>query len=187
MQIFSAKSLRTPSNILVVNLAICDFFMMAKTPVFIYNSFSQGYAMGHLGCQIYGVIGSYTGIGTSTTNAFIAYDRYNVITRPMEGKMTMGKGLCMALFIWIYATPWSLAPAFEVWGKFVPGEWLLFHSSELVSILSTLFTFNQSAIYNPIKIDFENQFIYRNPTRVKVCGLSFNGKIVNWRLTFSRW
>uniref|UniRef100_T1H6W2 G-protein coupled receptors family 1 profile domain-containing protein n=1 Tax=Megaselia scalaris TaxID=36166 RepID=T1H6W2_MEGSC len=83
----SAKSLRTPSNILVVNLALCDFFMMAKTPVFIYNSFSQGYAMGHLGCQIYGVIGSYTGIGTSTTNAFIAYDRYNVITRPMEGKM----------------------------------------------------------------------------------------------------
>lgn len=78
--------------------------------------------MGHLGCQIYGVIGSYTGIGTSTTNAFIAYDRYNVITRPMEGKMTMGKGLMMALFVWIYATPWSLAPAFEFWGKFVPGE-----------------------------------------------------------------
>lgn len=53
-----AKSLRTGSNFLIVNLAICDFVMMAKTPIFIYNSFNRGFALGNLGCQIFGVMGT---------------------------------------------------------------------------------------------------------------------------------
>lgn len=71
-----AKSLRTSSNLFVVNLAFCDFFMMIKTPLFIYNSFNTGFATGHLGCQIFAFIGSLSGIGASMTNAAIAYDRY---------------------------------------------------------------------------------------------------------------
>lgn len=72
----SAKSLRTPSNMFVVNLAICDFFMMIKAPIFIYNAFNTGFATGHIGCQIFAFIGSLTGIGAGMTNAAIAYDRY---------------------------------------------------------------------------------------------------------------
>ncbi|XP_065358973.1 opsin Rh3 [Calliphora vicina] len=120
----AAKSLRTPSNMLVVNLALCDFFMMAKTPIFIYNSFKRGFALGNMGCQIFGIVGSYTGIGASTTNAFIAYDRYNVITRPLEGKMTHGKAIIMILFIYMYATPFVVACATESWGRFVPEGYL---------------------------------------------------------------
>jgi len=37
----AAKSLRTPSNVFIINLAICDFIMMSKTPIFIYNSFNR--------------------------------------------------------------------------------------------------------------------------------------------------
>lgn len=74
--LFRAKSLRTSSNLFVVNLAFCDFFMMMKTPIFIYNSFNTGFATGHLGCQIFAFIGSLSGIGASMTNAAIAYDRY---------------------------------------------------------------------------------------------------------------
>jgi hypothetical protein len=44
-----------------VNLAVCDFIMMAKTPIFIYNSFNRGYALGHWGCQIFGVMGTVRG------------------------------------------------------------------------------------------------------------------------------
>lgn len=70
-----AKSLRTPSNVFVVNLALCDFMMMTKTPIFIYNSFNRGYELGILGCQIFAFIGSLSGIGAAITNACIAYDR----------------------------------------------------------------------------------------------------------------
>jgi r-opsin len=54
----AAKSLRSASNVFVVNLAICDFIMMSKTPIFIYNSFSRGFATGILGCKIFGVLGT---------------------------------------------------------------------------------------------------------------------------------
>lgn len=60
---------------LILNLAIFDFIMMAKAPIFIYNSAMRGFATGALGCQIFSVMGSYSGIGASMTNACIAYDR----------------------------------------------------------------------------------------------------------------
>lgn len=70
-----AKSLRTPSNVFVINLAFCDFMMMSKTPIFIYNSFNHGYALGSTGCQVFALMGSLSGIGAAITNACIAYDR----------------------------------------------------------------------------------------------------------------
>lgn len=73
--ISSAKSLRTPSNVFVINLAFCDFVMMTKAPIFIYNSFHQGYALGHMGCQVFALMGSLSGIGAAISNACIAYDR----------------------------------------------------------------------------------------------------------------
>ncbi|XP_055910017.1 opsin Rh3 isoform X1 [Eupeodes corollae] len=120
----SAKSLRSPSNLFVVNLAISDFLMMLKAPVFIYNSINFGFALGNPGCQLFGLFGAYAGIGASLTNAFIAYDRHSVITRPMAGKLSFTKALCFVAFIWIYSTPWALMPFFKVWGRFVPEGYL---------------------------------------------------------------
>jgi len=49
--------------------------MMSKIPIFIYNSFNRGFASGVIGCQIFGFVGSISGIGAGITNACIAYDR----------------------------------------------------------------------------------------------------------------
>jgi hypothetical protein len=35
--------------------------------------------------------------------AFIAYDRFNSIARPLDGKMSTTKGFVMVLFVWFYA------------------------------------------------------------------------------------
>nr|QWV42629.1 ultraviolet sensitive opsin [Anaspis rufa] len=120
----SAKSLRTASNMFVVNLAICDFFMMVKAPIFIYNSFHRGFALGFFGCQIFAFIGSLSGIGAGMTNAFIAYDRYTTITRPFDGKLTRTKALFIIIGIWVYTIPWAVLPLLEVWGKFAPEGFL---------------------------------------------------------------
>ncbi|CAB0002283.1 unnamed protein product [Nesidiocoris tenuis] len=123
--IFStARSLRTPSNIFVVNLAICDFVMMLKTPIFIYNSFNLGFALGHVGCQVFGAMGSFAGIGASATNAIIAYDRYRVIARPFAAKLTSAKAVLYLLLIWAYVSPWALFPLFEQWSRYVPEGFL---------------------------------------------------------------
>lgn len=118
----SAKSLQTPSNIFVINLAICDFMMMTKTPIFIYNSFNRGYALGHTGCQAFAFIGSLSGIGAAITNACIAYDRYNVIANPFEGKLTKIKAIFFVVLVWFYTIPWAVFPLLQIWGRFVPGK-----------------------------------------------------------------
>ena len=71
--------------------------MMAKAPVFIYNSFNRGFASGALGCQIFAFVGALSGIGAAMTNACIAYDRYNTIARPFDGKLTHTKALIMVI------------------------------------------------------------------------------------------
>ncbi|XP_044736045.1 opsin, ultraviolet-sensitive-like [Chrysoperla carnea] len=120
----SAKALRTPSNMFVVNLAICDFMMMLKAPIFIYNSFNRGFATGHLGCQIFAFMGSLSGIGAGATNACIAYDRYTTIAKPFDGKMTSTKALVMIIAVWMYTLPWGILPLLEFWGRFVPEGYL---------------------------------------------------------------
>ncbi|XP_044756369.1 opsin, ultraviolet-sensitive-like isoform X2 [Coccinella septempunctata] len=129
----SAKSLRTSSNMFVVNLAFCDFIMFVKIPIFIYNSFHRGYALGHLGCQIFGCIGSLSGIGAGMTNACIAYDRYTTITKPFDGKLTRTKAFLMIVGVWIYAIPWAVMPLLEVWGRFVPEGYLTSCSFDYVT------------------------------------------------------
>ncbi|KAH0568131.1 opsin, ultraviolet-sensitive [Cotesia glomerata] len=145
----AAKSLRTPSNMFVVNLALCDFMMMLKTPIFIYNSFQTGFALGHLACQIFAFIGALSGIGASITNAAIAYDRYRTIARPLDGKLSRGQAMLFIVLIWMYVIPWGLMPLMGVWGRFVPEGFLtsctfdyLTDTSETRYFVATIFTFS---------------------------------------------
>lgn len=145
----AAKSLRTPSNMFVVNLAICDFAMMMKTPIFIYNSFNTGFALGNLACQIFATIGSLSGIGAAVTNAAIAYDRYSTIARPLDGKLSRGQVILFVGLIWVYVLPWVLMPAMGVWGRYVPEGFLtscsfdyLTDTAETRYFVLTLFIFS---------------------------------------------
>jgi len=120
----TSKSLRTPSNMLIVNLALVDFVQMSKTPVFILNSFNEGPVMGRLGCAIYGLFGAYTGPGSACTNAAIAFDRYRCITNPLDGRLSGGQVTFILMFLYAWITPWVLMPFFEVWNRFVPEGYL---------------------------------------------------------------
>lgn len=96
--------------------------MMAKAPLFIYNSAMRGFATGTLGCQIFALMGAYSGIGAGMTNACIAYDRHSTITRPLDGRLSRGKVILMIIIVWLYATPWAFLPFLKIWGRYVPGR-----------------------------------------------------------------
>lgn len=120
--IFSTtKSLRTPSNLLVVNLAFSDFFMMfTMSPTMVINCYQETWVLGPFMCELYGLFGSLFGCGSIWTMTMIALDRYNVIVKGLSARpMTNKTALLRILFVWAFSTVWTVAPLFG-WNRYVP-------------------------------------------------------------------
>nr|QWV42645.1 long wavelength sensitive opsin b [Anthocomus equestris] len=117
----STKGLRTPSNLLVVNLAFSDFLMMATmSPPMVINCYNETWVLGPFMCELYGMFGSLFGCGSIWTMTFIALDRYNVIVKGLSAKPLTKKGaLLEILIIWLFSVIWTIAPMFG-WNRYVP-------------------------------------------------------------------
>lgn len=116
LKIFSSyPALRTPSNMLVINLAISDFMlMMTLVPESIYNFLLGGpWKFGDTACQVHAFCGSLFGYNQIFTLTCISYDRYNVIVNGFAGKkLTYSRVTSLIIIAWIWATGWALAPIF---------------------------------------------------------------------------
>lgn len=117
----TTKSLKTPSNILVVNLAFSDFLMMTvMSPPMVVNCFYETWVFGPLACQLYACAGSLFGCASIWTMTMIAFDRYNVIVKGIAAKpMTINGAMLRVLGIWVFSLAWTVAPMFG-WGRYVP-------------------------------------------------------------------
>ncbi|KAK3882233.1 hypothetical protein Pcinc_013373 [Petrolisthes cinctipes] len=117
-----SKALKTPANLLVVNLALSDLIMLTTNfPIFAYNCFSGGMWMFSARyCEIYACLGAVTGVCSIWTLGMISWDRYNIICNGFNGpKLTMGKAVGMCAFCWLMAIGWAVPPFFG-WGKYIP-------------------------------------------------------------------
>ncbi|KAE8284198.1 Melanopsin-A Mammalian-like melanopsin Melanopsin-M Opsin-4-A Opsin-4M [Larimichthys crocea] len=117
-----SRSLRTPSNIFIINLAVTDFLMcLTQTPTFFINSMHKRWIFGKKGCEVYAFCGALFGICSMMTLMVIAVDRYVVITRPLAslGAMSRKKALGIVAAAWVYSMGWSLPPFFG-WSAYVP-------------------------------------------------------------------
>lgn len=120
--IFSTtKTLRTPSNLLVVNLAFSDFLMMfCMAPPMVINCYHETWTFGPFMCEIYAALGSLFGCASIWTMTMIAFDRYNVIVKGISAKpMTNGGALMRILAIWLFSIVWTSFPFFG-WNRYVP-------------------------------------------------------------------
>nr|QWV42722.1 long wavelength sensitive opsin [Sinodendron cylindricum] len=117
----STKSLRTSSNLLVVNLAFSDFLMMATmSPPMVINCYSETWALGPLMCEVYGMFGSLFGCISIWSMTMIALDRYNVIVKGLSAKPLTIKGAMVQNFlVWAFSVLWTIAPIFG-WNRYVP-------------------------------------------------------------------
>ncbi|CAG7722549.1 unnamed protein product [Allacma fusca] len=105
--------LRSPSNLLVMNLAFCDLMtMVTMVPECIINFFMGGvWQFGDWACQFHAFCGSIFGGGQIATLVFISYDRYNVVVKGMGGKpLTYRRAMAFLTLIWSFATFWSVGP-----------------------------------------------------------------------------
>ncbi|UYV64266.1 OPN4 [Cordylochernes scorpioides] len=117
----ATKNLRTPTNILIVNLAISDFCMMAfMMPTMTANCFAETWVLGPFMCELYGMVGSLFGCGSIWTMVMISLDRYNVIVRGMAAPpLTHKKAFLMVGFVWGWSFIWTLLPMLG-WSRYVP-------------------------------------------------------------------
>lgn len=117
----TTKSLRTPANLLIINLAFSDFSMMiVNTPIMAINLYFETWILGPGMCDAYAAVASAVGCGSIWSMCMIALDRYNVIVLGMAGRpMTIKLALMKIAFIWTMALFWTLAPMFG-WNRYVP-------------------------------------------------------------------
>ncbi|CAG9766022.1 unnamed protein product [Ceutorhynchus assimilis] len=122
MYIFlSTPGLRTPSNLLVVNLAFSDFGSCCSQSVpMVINCYYETWVLGTLGCELYGLSGSLFGGGAIWTMVYIALDRYNVIVKGLSATpLTKKTAMLRILMIWTLAVLWTIAPLLG-WNRYVP-------------------------------------------------------------------
>ncbi|XP_009565794.2 melanopsin isoform X2 [Cuculus canorus] len=117
-----SRSLQTPANVFIINLAISDFLMsITQSPVFFTNSLHKRWIFGEKGCELYAFCGALFGITSMITLMVIALDRYFVITKPLAsvGVTSKKKALIILVGVWLYSLAWSLPPFFG-WSAYVP-------------------------------------------------------------------
>nr|XP_055026967.1 melanopsin-A isoform X1 [Misgurnus anguillicaudatus] len=117
-----SRTLRTPANLFIINLAITDFLMCAtQSPIFFTTSMHKRWIFGEKGCELYAFCGALFGICSMITLMVIAVDRYFVITRPLAsiGVLSQKRALLILLGAWAYSLAWSLPPFFG-WSAYVP-------------------------------------------------------------------
>ncbi|CAG5117095.1 unnamed protein product, partial [Candidula unifasciata] len=124
MYIFgTTKSLRTPSNIFVLNLSMSDtiFSVINGFPLMTISCFSRRWIFGKVACELYGLVSGMFGLMSINTLAAIALDRYNVIARPIKASrgMSYRRAFTMLMFVWCWSATWTIPPLFG-WGAYIP-------------------------------------------------------------------
>ncbi|XP_063730870.1 melanopsin-A-like isoform X1 [Eleginops maclovinus] len=117
-----SRSLRTPANMFIINLAITDLLMcVTQAPIFFTTSMHKRWIFGEKGCELYAFCGALFGICSMITLTVIAVDRYFVITRPLTsiGVLSRRRAFFILLGAWAYSLAWSLPPFFG-WSAYVP-------------------------------------------------------------------
>lgn len=117
----TTKSLRTPANLLILNLAFSDFCMMLTNgPMMVINLFFETWVLGPLMCDVYTCCGSMFGCVSIWSMTMVAFDRYNVIVKGINGTpMTIKLAIVKILAIWTMATFWTVGPILG-WSRNVP-------------------------------------------------------------------
>jgi r-opsin len=115
------KTLRTPSNLFVINLAFSDFMIMfTMGPPMVVNCYYETWVFGPLMCELYGMAGSLFGCSSIWTMTMIACDRYNVIVKGLARKPLTHCGAVLRIFfVYLFSILWTVAPMLG-WNRYVP-------------------------------------------------------------------
>ncbi|XP_064779599.1 RPE-retinal G protein-coupled receptor-like [Oncorhynchus masou masou] len=109
------RELRTPSNFLVLSLALADMGISTNATIAAFSSFLRYWPYGSDGCQTHGFQGFVTALASIHFIAAIAWDRYHqYCTRT---RLQWSSAITLAIFIWLFTAFWSAMPLIG-WGEY---------------------------------------------------------------------
>ncbi|CAK6952114.1 teleost multiple tissue opsin a [Scomber scombrus] len=115
------KILRSPINLLLINISISDLLVCVLGTPFSFAASTQGrWLIGEGGCVWYGFANSLFGIVSLISLAVLSYERYSTMMAPTEAdssnycKTSLGIALS-----WVYSLIWTLPPLFG-WSRYGP-------------------------------------------------------------------
>lgn len=112
---FKIKELRTPSNFLVLSLAMADMGICMNATIAAFSSFLRYWPYGSDGCQTHGFQGFATALASIHFIAAIAWDRYHqYCTRT---KLQWSSAISLVVLIWLFTAFWAAMPLLG-WGEY---------------------------------------------------------------------
>ncbi|XP_063724870.1 melanopsin-like [Symsagittifera roscoffensis] len=120
----STKSLRTPNNVLLVNLSLIDLIMVLTCqPMFMISSFEKEWIFGDFACDVYGAFTSFGGCGSIIAMTAIAYDRYIMICFAADANRiaSISRSVRIAAMVWLYTSLFAILPSFGIGGFVMDG------------------------------------------------------------------
>nr|BAC76021.1 opsin [Branchiostoma belcheri] len=104
------RQLRTPFNLLLLNVSVADLLVSVCGNTLSFASAVQHrWLWGRPGCVWYGFANSLFGIVSLVTLSALAFERYCVVVRSSE-MLTYKSSLGMIAFIWMYSLLWTSLP-----------------------------------------------------------------------------
>lgn len=96
------RYLRTPTNVLILNMAAADFSTLLICPIMImYKDFFQNYLLGPLGCKSEGFLQASLLITAVLSLCAVSYDRLTAIVLPQETRLTMRGAKIVIMATWL--------------------------------------------------------------------------------------
>uniref|UniRef100_A0AAR2K0N1 G-protein coupled receptors family 1 profile domain-containing protein n=1 Tax=Pygocentrus nattereri TaxID=42514 RepID=A0AAR2K0N1_PYGNA len=115
------KALRSPINMLLLNISVSDLLVCALATPFSFAASARGrWLIGEQGCVWYGFANSLLGIVSLISLAVLSYERYSTMMGPTEADATNYRKVAMGVLLsWVYSLFWTLPPFFG-WSRYGP-------------------------------------------------------------------
>ncbi|KAM8838687.1 teleost multiple tissue opsin a [Synchiropus picturatus] len=143
------KMLRSPINLLLINISISDLLVCVLGTPFSFAASTQGrWLIGERGCVWYGFANSLFGIVSLISLAVLSFERYSTMMAPTEADSSNYRKISLGITLsWVYSLVWTVPPLFG-WNRYGPEgpgttcsvDWTA-RSANYVSYIICLFIF----------------------------------------------
>ncbi|KAL5288015.1 hypothetical protein ACFFRR_008700 [Megaselia abdita] len=118
------KSLRTPTNLLIANMASADFLTLLIGPIlFMIHDFYQNYELGAVGCRLEGFLEGAFLVTAVLNLSAISYDRLSSIVLPMYSKFKLNVKRTKIVMAITWMIGFSFAIPLAVFRKYKQRIW----------------------------------------------------------------